>query len=48
VEKLDEVEKIDTMVLFMDQDKATSFATLIPPIYFIILDKFNDTVGCGT
>ena len=37
-----EVEKFDSMVFSMDQDKAISFATLIPPIDFIIPDKFNN------
>jgi hypothetical protein len=41
-----EVEKIDTMVISMYQDKAILFATLIPySIYdFIIPNEFNDIV----
>ena len=36
--------RFDTMVISVDQDKAISFAALIPSIDFIIPDKFNDIV----
>ena len=44
VKQFDDVEKIDTMVLHMAQDKAISFATLIPYIGFVIPYEFNDVV----
>ena len=36
VKKVDEVERIDTMVLFVDQDKVVSFVSLIPHIKFVL------------
>ena len=44
VKRLDEVDKLDTIVLLVDQDKAISFTTLVPPIDLIIPNKFNDMV----
>ena len=35
VKKVDEVERIDTMVLFVDQDKVV-FVRLIPHIKFVL------------
>ena len=43
---LNEVEKIDTMMAFMDQDKFVSFATLIPHIEFVFPNQFNKVVEC--
>jgi hypothetical protein len=40
------VEKIDTMMAFMDQDKFVSFATLIPHIEFVFPNQFNIVVEC--
>lgn len=39
VKRLNEVENINTMVLFVAQDKVVLFASLIPHI-----DKFNDVL----
>ena len=36
VTKFDEVEIIDTMVLYEDQEKAVSFAKMMPHIDFVI------------
>uniref|UniRef100_A0A2N9FRM3 Reverse transcriptase domain-containing protein n=1 Tax=Fagus sylvatica TaxID=28930 RepID=A0A2N9FRM3_FAGSY len=44
LKRLDEVDKLDTIVLLVDQDKAISFTTLVPPIDLIIPNKFNDMV----
>jgi hypothetical protein len=40
VEKFDEVQKLDTIVLSMDQNKTILFAILITPLDFIISNKF--------
>ena len=37
VTKFDEVEIIDTMVLYEDQEKVVSFAKMMPHIDFVIL-----------
>ena len=44
--KLDEVDKTDTMVFSTTTavDKYASFASLISPIDFVILELFNDVV----
>jgi hypothetical protein len=44
VKKLNEVEKFDTMVLSVNQDKVVSFVALISPIDFVNPNKFNDLV----
>ena len=40
--QLDKVEKVDTMVLPMVQDKIA----VIPHIDFVILEEFNDAMEC--
>ena len=42
--KLDKVEKVDTMVLPMVQDKIVA----IPNIDFVIPEEFNDVMECKT
>ena len=42
--KLDDVEKFDTTVFLVNQDKVVSLSTLTPHIDFFIPNKFNDVV----
>ena len=39
-----EVEKLDTIIFSICQDKVILFSTLIPPIDFIISNVFNSMV----
>lgn len=46
VTKFDEVEIVDTMVLYEDQEKVVSFAKLMPHIDLVIFDDFSDVAEC--
>ncbi len=43
---MEEVDKLDTMVHPVCQEKTASFTTLIPHIDFVIPNEFNDAVEC--